>query len=90
MAFSDFNPPLEAQTYDENGNPVLWDESTKWEWIRFWRNAALAKCDWTQIPDNGMSDERRNAWKEYRQQLRDITNVLSPEDAVPPTPPGDS
>jgi hypothetical protein len=36
------------------------------------RNALLLKSDWTQILDNGLSDEKRNEWIEYRQVLRDM------------------
>lgn len=36
------------------------------------RNATLGYTDWTQIPDNGLSEETRAAWRTYRQQLRDL------------------
>jgi len=42
--------------------------------IRSTRNQLLAACDWTQMPDNGLSDARRAEWAAYRQALRDITN----------------
>ena len=37
------------------------------------RNALLSQSDWTQLPDNNLSDEEKESWKVYRQQLRDIT-----------------
>ena len=42
----------------------------KWEQIKLWRNAELAKTDFTQLPDAPVDKE---AWAEYRQALRDLT-----------------
>lgn len=33
----------------------------------------LAESDWTQLPDAPLSDEKKEEWKIYRQQLRDIS-----------------
>jgi hypothetical protein len=41
----------------------------KWEQIRLWRNAELARTDWTQIAD---STADKAAWATYRQALRDL------------------
>jgi hypothetical protein len=49
--------------------------SQKWEQIRLWRNAELARTDWTQIAD---STADKAAWATYRQTLRDLPN----QDAV--------
>lgn len=43
--------------------------SQKWEQIRLWRNAELARTDWTQIAD---STADKAAWATYRQALRDL------------------
>ena len=43
--------------------------------IRQTRNTLLKLSDWTQMPDNGLSDEKRTEWKTYRQALRDITTT---------------
>lgn len=39
--------------------------------MRKHRDALLAASDWTQMPDNGLTDEQRAAWAQYRQALRD-------------------
>ena len=39
--------------------------------IRSLRNSLLAQCDWTQLPDSGVD---KQAWAEYRQELRDVPN----------------
>ena len=42
----------------------------------------LIESDWTQMPDNNLDDDKRNQWKEYRQQLRDFPDlVLATSDA---------
>jgi len=37
------------------------------------RNKLLAETDWTQMPDSPLSNELREAYRVYRQALRDIT-----------------
>lgn len=37
--------------------------------IRWRRNSLLISSDWTQIPDSAVD---KQAWLEYRQQLRDL------------------
>jgi hypothetical protein len=38
------------------------------------RNLKLLNTDWTQLPDVALSAEQIQAWREYRQLLRDITD----------------
>lgn len=42
--------------------------------LRAIRNDLLVKSDWTQIPDNSLSEEVKSLWRTFRQYLRDITN----------------
>jgi hypothetical protein len=57
----------------------------KWEQIKLWRNAELARTDWTQIAD---SPADKAAWATYRQALRDLpAQGGSADDAVFPTAP---
>lgn len=54
--------------------------------LRQKRNQLLAECDWTQSED--VAAAVRDAWKPYRQALRDITaNYSSLKDAVFPQKP---
>jgi hypothetical protein len=64
--------------------PNATDEQ-KWEQIKLWRNAELARTDFTQLPDAPVDKE---AWAEYRQALRDLPqqSVLA-DDAVFPVQP---
>lgn len=47
--------------------------------IRIDRNKCLAESDWTQMPDNSLTEEQRNEWLEYRQQLRDLPSRVKIE-----------
>tara|TARA_Y100000361_G_scaffold1988_1_gene1677 strand:+ start:1569 stop:1934 length:366 start_codon:yes stop_codon:yes gene_type:complete len=45
--------------------------------LRFERNKLLAACDWTQSRDLTLSND--DAWKTYRQALRDLPASVSPK-----------
>lgn len=52
------------------------------------RNALLAACDWTMLPDAPLSDAERAAWSAYRQALRDVPSQPAfPDTIVWPDPP---
>jgi len=53
-----------------------------WDDIRSRREYYLTSSDWTQIPDNALSDEARALWKTYRQALRDVTETYRSPDLV--------
>lgn len=44
--------------------------------IRVERNNLLKQSDWTQLPDSPLAQEEKTAWKNYRQQLRDLTQTI--------------
>jgi len=54
-------------------------------YMREQRNALLKESDWTQVADSPVD---KQAWAEYRQQLRDYPNTWTPSDKVkfPTTP----
>lgn len=47
------------------------------ESLRAKRNQALLECDWTQLPNAPLTEDKKNEWETYRQSLRDITNGLT-------------
>ena len=51
------------------------------------RNNYLAESDWTQVTDNGMSSAKKNKWKTYRQDLRDLDTSTDPNNITWPTKP---
>lgn len=50
-----------------------------WDQVRTERNSRLAACDWTQLADAHLSAEKKEAWADYRQALRDL-----PEETTDP------
>ena len=40
--------------------------------LRAHRDALLAQSDWTQMPDSPLSESDREAYRQYRQALRDV------------------
>lgn len=59
--------------------------------IRERRRFLLEGSDWSQLPDNNLSDAKRAAWAAYRQALRDLPDdqgsVNSFDEVVWPIPP---
>ena len=57
--------------------------------VRSERDGSLAGCDWTQVSDSPLTDEKKAEWAAYRQELRDLPSVHSKvSEVVWPTPPG--
>lgn len=92
------NVPEGTNTYSQivSANPSLnlpaWSEieeefETKKEKeilepIRNTRNKLLAECDWTQVPDAPLTEEQKQVWATYRQELRDLTEGFVDEKSV--------
>jgi hypothetical protein len=52
------------------------------------RQSLLTNSDWTQIPNNPLTEQKQQEWAVYRQQLRDITSQSGyPFNVVWPTEP---
>jgi len=50
------------------------------------RNALLAACDWTQLPDVPLDAATKAKWSAYRQALRDYMDPWTPGKAWPTQP----
>jgi len=59
--------------------------------LRFARNSALQKTDWTQAADSPLSNSKKAEWVTYRQELRDLLTSYTDDDdmndVIFPTPP---
>ena len=55
----------------------------KWERVRAERNGKLSETDWRASSDLTLSD----AWKTYRQALRDVPTQSDPDNITWPTEP---
>ena len=50
--------------------------------VRAQRNSLLSLSDWTQLADAPLTAEKKQAWAEYRQALRDVPEQADFPDAV--------
>ena len=79
---------LEIQTTrpltDEEQQNII---DSQWANIRSRRNIELNESDWTQISDSPLTVEKKEEFKVYRQELRDITKYDSPYDVIWPEQP---
>jgi hypothetical protein len=79
--------PSLIQIYDSKNS----DNISDGHWLtiaKYWREVLLYDSDWTQIPDNNLTEEQRNSWRLYRQELRDMTDTYpDPTDIVFPDTP---
>jgi hypothetical protein len=80
MTFYDDGP---VPTQDELN--ALWPavrDAEAWDNIRAERDSLLAASDWTQMPDSPLNGEQKNAWADYRQELRDLPQSFATPDEV--------
>jgi len=71
--------------WDDNTLAYDYDIETGFALLRQQRNAKLAACDWTQVPDAPVDQA---AWASYRQELRDLPeNTVDPREVVWPQEP---
>ena len=63
---------------DEMVNPwTVWGNDQKLESIRLQRNYLLQQTDWVAIRASETVTSESQAWKDYRQQLRDFPNTVN-------------
>jgi hypothetical protein len=68
-------PSMEQEFRAMNESDVT-DEQW-WIVARWWRNALLTESDWSQVTDNSLTEEQRELWRNYRQELRNITSTYT-------------
>ena len=49
----------------------------KLEIVRPMRDDILKSCDWTQVADAPLTDEKKAEWATYRQALRDLPSKIN-------------
>jgi len=89
MIFRIYDPNTITFAYfDEYGEPYAvlpegsevkeqpYTEAEAMDALRSVRNTKLVDCDYTQLPDVRLDADTVEAWRVYRQQLRDITDGL--------------
>ena len=61
-------------------------ETVQWNLVRIERNNKLRDCDWTELPSASLSksDDWKQTWANYRNDLRNITTQQDPFNVVWP------
>ncbi|KAF2507133.1 hypothetical protein EYY60_21745 [Flavobacterium zhairuonense] len=68
-------------------SPFVQNKEELLENLRAKRNSLLVESDWTQVDDAPLSEEKKSAWKNYRQELRDLTDLEDVATVVWPVKP---
>ena len=50
--------------------------------LRGRRNYLLQECDWTDLPNAVLTDQKKLEWQSYRTKLRDLTDGLDTVEKV--------
>ena len=101
VAYKDVNGiPVEMTAEEEaelNARKKAWQDGAldrAFKDLRFRRNNLLQKCDWTDLPNAVLTDDKKTEWQTYRTNLRDLTNGLTTveevENVIFPTKPSES
>jgi len=84
VAYKDINGIAVKMTAEEeaehNKEVKLWEDGAldrAFKKLREKRNNLLQECDWTDLPNAVLLDEKKTEWQTYRTNLRDITNGLT-------------
>jgi hypothetical protein len=76
--------PNQIEIYNQQDETLITSEHW-WAICRWWRDALLKESDWSQVSDNPLTEIQRESWRQYRQQLRNITDTYTdPKEIVFP------
>jgi hypothetical protein len=73
----------EEVTLVADSDKVAAKTQAQWTSLRTERNARLAATDWVALADAHLSQDKKDAWFAYRQELRDLPDLVtltSPQD----------
>jgi hypothetical protein len=95
-AITTFEEEIERRTLKRiEEESLIESQIDYWEELRFTRNLKLTGSDWTQLPDAPLTEEQKELWIIYRQELRDLPEsiddpkalVIDPNHSSWPIPP---
>jgi hypothetical protein len=69
------NPPTEDEVNAKIEELIVEEPYKR---LRIHRDILLKECDWVTLSDVQLSEEKRTAWLNYRQALRDLPNTANP------------
>jgi hypothetical protein len=57
---------------------AAWEASRDyWAELRSSRDYKLLICDWTQLPNAPLTEQQKQSWENYRQELRDLPETIT-------------
>ncbi|MTH18284.1 hypothetical protein GKZ88_22125 [Flavobacterium sp. LC2016-01] len=68
-------------------SPFIQSKNNILENLKIERNLLLTESDWTQLNDSPLTEDKKTEWKNYRQALRDLTDLNDLTSIVWPTKP---
>jgi len=69
----------EEVTLVADSDKVAAKTQAQWTSLRTERNARLAATDWVALADAHLSQDKKDAWFAYRQELRDLPDLVTDE-----------
>ena len=83
--------PCPGEYYYWRNEEWVYDDTFLWQSVKGKRNALLNSSDWTQIADAPLTEEAKESWRAYRQQLRDLpenqSDITTTEQVIWPDTP---
>lgn len=68
--------------------PLILSDDEKWQQVRQQRHHLLTQSDWTVLIDSPLTDEKKQEYITYRQDLRDLPSKYNnPDDVIYPNEP---
>jgi hypothetical protein len=80
-AIKTFTEEIERRAQAQADQIAAEEASTDyWQLFRFERSYKLTQSDWTQLSDSPLTEEEKQLWGVYRQELRDLPeNIEDPK-----------
>lgn len=69
--------PTPSHVWDTETEAWAFNSEDFWTVVRIERTRRLIASDWTQVTDNNLDESVKAAWRNYRNQLRDLPSVQS-------------
>jgi hypothetical protein len=80
--------PAEQDYVEYQIKDITYTDEELFNLVNISRNRKLQLSDWTQLPDVPLTESQVNSWREYRQELRDVTEQAGyPKNIIWPVEP---
>lgn len=78
QAITDYNNELKRLEEEKIRQQEEYEASIDyWKELKYIKNGLLNNSDWTQLPDVPLTEEKKEEWRIYREQLRQLSDKIS-------------